>query len=274
MPTRDQALPLNATRALTPHRRRRPARPRLRCEPARDVDRLDGVTRAELGPLLYAIFCDSYGDLAFETVTEEIVFRRGGSLYLIRDASDSIVGFGTLSIDGVKVGWRTYSVLQGGVYMRRGVRGGGAVFVRRACLALLRARLRHPLRPLYAVFEFLTPYSYRLAERAFARVYPSRRRPTPPRVAALLNAAIDRRGLARVGDDPFVVSYPDPASHQRELSTPSTSRDADPDVAFYLERNPRFAEGHILCGLVPLNLSGLIHAITRCARLITHRRRS
>lgn len=252
-----------------------PAPARLRCDRALEVSTLPARARAELGPALYDIFCDNYGALDYDTVADEIIFRAGGQLYLIRDANGALVGFGTLALDPVTVDGRACFVLQAGVYMRRGVRGGGAVFVRRGCARLVRARLRHPLRPIYAVFELLTPIPYRLAARVFPQLYPSRRGPTPPRMERLLHHTIDRRGLRRAGAHPFVIQYPDPASHHApERITGSPSKRADPDVQFYLAQNPRFPEGQLLCAIAPLNLPQLVIAIARCVRLILNRRRA
>ena len=46
------------------------------------VDELTLWERRALGPILYDIFCESYGQVDYDTVCEEIIFRPGGELVL------------------------------------------------------------------------------------------------------------------------------------------------------------------------------------------------
>lgn len=229
----------------------RAASPNLRVEDLR-VDELGANVRAALGNALYEIFCESYDALSQETVCDEIVFRDGGWLALYRDAHGTLMGFTTFKVHEIELGGRTHGVIQSGSYFRRGIRGGARATQHAVWLSALE-RLRHPRRPLWGMFEALTPASYRRGLRTLPHAFPTRRGPTPPHVAELLSAVIERLGLARVGEHPFVVSYPDPAVHRdpERLASSETLRN-DPDVRFYLEQNPHFVDGHILCVLAPL----------------------
>lgn len=241
----------------------RPVVKPLRIDSGRDINSLSLKIRNQLGVVLYDIFCESYGELDRDTVCDEIVFRPGGTLYLIRDAADTIVGFGILAFDPVTVQGRTSTVLHGGVYCRRDVRGAGDMWTRHAARAILREKAKHPLRPLYYMCEALTPISYRCMVRSFPTTFPSRRNHTSPRLAALLSALIDSNGVDRAGDHPFVIRYPDPASHKNleQMPLKSSLRD-DPDVQYYLRQNPDFADGNILCAIIPFGWSDLLQTVS------------
>ncbi|MFT5684188.1 MAG: hypothetical protein ACI8RZ_005129 [Myxococcota bacterium] len=235
-----------------------------RCGPGLDIDTLDEDTRETVGSILYDIFCESYGELDRETVCDEIIFRPGGQLFLFRDATDTIVGFGCFAIQVVTHAGRVCGVIESGTYMRRGTRGIGSASARRAVVLALVEKLRHPWRPLYWAIEALTPITYRLITRTFPRFYPNRHEATPPEAAGMLSAIIAHRGHQLPTAHPFVISYPDPASHTApERITLSDAHQADPEIQFYLDQNPRFTDGHILCVLVPFNWREVGAAISR-----------
>lgn len=236
----------------------------LRLESGLDIDTLSLWRRTELGPVLYDIFCESYGDLDRDTVCGEIVFRPGATLHLIRDAADTIVGFGTILIRDVPVAGRVHGVLHSGVYFRRGVRGGGRLWTRLGARVALKENLKQPLRPFYSMCELLSPVSYRRIARDFPSTFPSRHGDTSARLTGLLSTLVAETGLEHPTDHPFVVVYPDPASHtEPERMVVSDTLRADPDVQYYLAQNPHFAAGHILCALIPLNLRDLARACWR-----------
>lgn len=149
----------------------------------------------------------------------------------------------------------------GGAYFRRGVSGGVAAI--RFCLKLaLGFKLRHPLTPLYYVCEALTPVSYRRIVRSLSGVWPRRDQEAAPSYARVLEAVLDQRGFARSADRPYVIRYSDPASHRQagQVQT-SASLKNDPDVHFYLAENPDFADGDILCSIVPLDFTDIARSV-------------
>lgn len=226
----------------------------LRTEANIAVDSIALQRRAELGPVLYDIFCESYGALDRDTVCGEIVFRPGGMLYLFRDPTNTIVGFSSISIEAIEIRGRTLGVMQSGIYFRRFIHGGGRLAIRHAIRYLLQEKIKHPFRPLFSMVESLTPASYRAAAQAVPTHFPSRQSVHHPVYADILSTIINKYGLKRSGDHPFVVRYPDPASHaEPERVTLSPHLRDDPDVQFYLDQNPHFADGDILCILIPFN---------------------
>jgi len=246
-------------------RRDRPAAP-AEVAPPLAVDALSLTERRALGDQLYPIFSESYGALSYDVVCDEIIFRRGGDLFLIHQDGE-LVGFAVKTVESIAHQGRTVNIFEGGIYVRRGVSGVGLAWMPHAFKACLREKLRNPLRPQYYVMEALTPVSYRRGARSFPRLYPHRSRATPSKLAGLLRAVLAHRGLRRSGDHPFVVRYPDPATHaepQRILLN-ERLRD-DPDVRFYLAHNPGFQDGDILAAIIPLNFTELaIGLLTRSA---------
>lgn len=232
-----------------------------RCTRVLEVDALDADARADLGPILYEIFCASYGDLDLETVTDEIVFRPGGRLFVFTDRLGLIVGFVCRAHKIFQEGGKTHAIWTGGAYFRSHVRGGAATLamVLRQPLAY---KLRHPTHQVAIMYEALHPASYRISASLFLRVWPTRHRPTPRSVARLVTGQIGERDLLR-GKHPFVVRYPDAASHQRPDARLSKTLQNDPDVAHYLKLNPNYIEGDILYTYVPLTLVNLTTAIVR-----------
>jgi len=227
-----------------------------------EVDGLDADARADLGPILYDIFSSSYGGLDLATVSDEIVFRPGGRLYIFTDALGLIVGFVCSAHKIFKRGGTTHAIWTGGAYFRHHVRGGAAsmaVGLRQP----LAYKLRHPTHHVAMMFEALHPASYRMNSRLFPTVWPNRHRDTPAAVTRLVERLIEGRGLLR-GEHPFVVRYPDAATHRRPYAVAASSTlGDDPDVAHYLKLNPQYTEGGILCTYVPFTLVNITTAIIR-----------
>ncbi len=234
-----------------------------KCAKLLRVDELSPRQRAELGPVLYRIFCVSYGALDQQTVTDEIIFRPGGNLYIFTDAAGQVVGFSTSYYDRFAFAGQTHAVWNGGAYFVRGVRGGHRMLAS-SLLGPLKYKLRHPTHRVSMVVEALHPSTFRLASRVFPACYPSRTRETPAAVTRLVKYVLRRRGLKQSGQHPFVVRYPDPASHREpeRLTYSKTLRD-DPDVAHYLALNPNLMGGDILCLYAPYTLANIVRAVAR-----------
>ena len=260
--TPDQAVHAPA-RIPVPAQRPTPRLP-LHIDAALAVDGLSLQSRRELGKPLYDIFCESYGELDQSTVCDEIVFRPGGKLHIIRDADGTIVGFGTSVVEEFAVRGRTNGVIKGGVYYRRDVRGGGALWSKRSALTILEEKLRHPRRPLFYAGEALTPVSYRLHRRTFNRFYPAHDATMPPAMAELFDTVLRVRGTPLSGNRPYIIRYSDPASHREpERIVLSDTLLADPDIRFYLQYNPDFVAGDVLCVIAPLEWRDLFRMFSR-----------
>ncbi len=223
-----------------------------------EVDSLAPAAKAFLAPVLYPIFCESYGDLPMETVCEEILFAPDTSLFLVEDDEVSVpVGFFCLHRDVVELQGRSVKVYSIGAYFKRGVRGG-VIANQRGFVRLLWDCLSHPLEESYLFVQTLTPVSYRRLLKGMSEAWPNRCGPTPPKLQDITQAILEAKGLSRSGLHPSVIRYPDPARLEdpaRILSHPVLSEDLD--VQHYLELNPDFTEGDVLCCIAPLTARNL-----------------
>lgn len=226
-----------------------------------DVDALSEASRDRLGPALYAIFCLSYGELSYETVRDELLFRSGSRVALYRDGLGELVGYITFRVDRVTLEGKDYAVFCTGTYFRPGTHPGNLIN-RLALIETLSFKLRNPFVHTNVVIECLTPVSYRRARRIFAEVWPRPEAETPAAIEALLVSVLRDRGFEVSAATPYVVRYPDPASHQdaQRVRGSDTLR-GDVDVDFYLSLNPHFEQGDVLCLLAPVNFVDLLRSL-------------
>ena len=117
-------------------------------------------------------------------------------------------------------------------------------------------KLNEPLTPLGYLIRTSSPAVYRLLASTVPRIYPSPKQQTPAAVEALVHAVSARRRYVSVGEDPWVVRSGATPRHPTRLQR----LEDDPNVQFFIDRNPRFAEGEALLVWVPVdaaNLAGL-----------------
>ena len=236
-----------ADRALSPSRTGVVAGPVL------NIDELDDDAKEQLGIELYRIFSRSYGDLDRETVCGEIIFKPGGRLALYHDRYGMLAGFATAAISLIEVAGRRRAILDGGAYFLPGTRGG-SIAAKFILMRGVQFKLRNPGMSLSYVCEALNAASYRRIARTMPRYWPCPDQPTPPEYAELLRAVLDERGFECRPENPFVVRYCDPASHRNLANLQrSPTLESDRHVQFYIAANPNYADGDILCSIVPID---------------------
>lgn len=214
--------------------------------------------RGELAGELYDIYSETlhgYTPAAFD----ELVFGAPRvRLALFYGARDELAGFAFAAIDRIEHGGRMHAVMGGGGFFRSHYRGGPS-----ASLFILgqgiRVRLREPHTPL----AYLTRATYRRLAVTMPTIYPSRRRRTPGDVDALVRALSPRRHYIPVNENPWVVrsAAPHDPSRLRRL-------DHDPDVRFYLDLNPGFAQGESLLVWVRADMADLASGFARAMRAV------
>jgi hypothetical protein len=180
---------------------------------------------------------------------------------LFYGASGELAGYSYAGIERIDHEGRTHAVFSAGGFFRPGYHGGLASILfglRQAA----RAKLRHPRTPLAYLTRCATPATYRLLASTMPRIYPSRRYRTPADIEALVRALNARRRYGAVGADPWIVRT------TIWLHDPSRLRrlEHDPDVRFYTELNPRFAEGEALLAWTPLDLANIAGGFLRTLR--------
>jgi len=172
-----------------------------------------------------------------------------------------LAGYSLAGIESIEHEGRTHAVFWASGFFRPGYHGGLASILFGLRQAL-RAKLSQPLTPLAYLTRCTTPAVYRLLASTMPRVYPSRRYRTPADIEALVRALNARRRYVAIGSDPWIVrsiGRPHDPSRLRRLGN-------DPDVRFYTELNPRFAEGESLLAWTPLDLANIAGGFVRTLR--------
>jgi hypothetical protein len=222
---------------------------------------LGPAQRSELVDRLYAIYNATLYGYTRDQFEEMVLGADEVRLVLYYGVGDELAGFAFCSIERIEHAGRRHAAIYAGVFFRPGYRGGvsGALFGLRQAL---RAKLSQPLTPLAYLTRCTTPAVYRLLASTMPRVYPSRRYRTPADIEALVRALNARRRYVAIGSDPWIVrsiGRPHDPSRLRRLGN-------DPDVRFYTELNPRFAEGESLLAWTPLDLANIAGGFVRTLR--------
>ena len=130
----------------------------------------------------------------------------------------------------------------------------------------LRARLRHPFRPIYWFFDTFSYKSYGLLPRNFVEFWPRYDRPTPERQAALIDHLAQKRYGTAWRPEQGIVER----SGQKKLKPATAAVEpkllADPDIRFFVTTNPGHQEGDMLVCLCPLTLKNWLYAANKAIR--------
>lgn len=222
--------------AIPPHRKRI-----MRSEYLQ-VGSLDPAQRAALVDRLYAVYSETVRGATRDEFESQVFGTPEVRLALFYAVRDELAGFSYSGIERVGHAGRTHAVFSAGGFFRPGYHGG-VLSLFFGLGQALRFKIREPRSPLGYLTRSSTPAVYRLVASMIPRIYPSRRHQTPAEVEALVRAISVRRRYVPVGEGPWVVrseAAPRDPSRLRRL-------ERDPDVRFYVELNPRFAEGEGCC---------------------------
>jgi hypothetical protein len=135
----------------------------------------------------------------------------------------------------------------------------------------LRARLRHPLRPIYWFFDSFSYKSYLLLPRNFHTWWPRYDAPTPEAPAALIDELATRLyGPAWRPSRGIVVRSGQ--KRMRATAAPlELTPESDPNLRFFAAVNPGHAEGDMIVCLCPLTAANWLSVARRAiARLRRH----
>lgn len=225
------------------------------------LESLEAAQRSALLDRLYVIYSETVS--GFTRDEFETHFFGAGEIRvaLFYGTRDELAGFAYTSIERIEHAGRTQAVFNAGVFFLLGYRGGAsaALFGLRQAL---RFKLREPSTPLAYFTRSSSPAVYRLLASTMPRAYPSRSHQTPADVDALVRAISVRRRYVPVGESSWIVhtpARPHDASRLRRL-------ESDPDVRFYTELNPRFADGNSVLTWIPLDAANIVGALSRLLR--------
>lgn len=209
-------------------------------------------------------FAERFTDTRRETF--EASMREKTEAFFLRDAqSRRLVGMGSVDVYTVEhAGERRIVIYAGNTMFEPEVRG--ASLVRRIGLrCFLRARLRHPLRPVYLFFDTYSYKSYLMLPRNFDEFWPRRDRPMPADIAAFVDE-LGRRRYGERWDAERRLCRPAGRKLKSWVATASERDLADPDIRFYVASNPGYTEGDMLAVLVPLHLRNWLEVLRNALR--------
>ena len=184
-------------------------------------------------------------------------------LWLVRGSGDAVIGFmHGISEDLDLLGTKVLLMRSFGAAHPewRAALGG---FERIAAGPLVRSAVRGRLRgrlPLVLVY-FASPAPYRTFLRIMPRMVPAPGTTPDPHLLRLRDAAITHYALARIPGRAHACRGPHVAmtAEERAHWTAHTS----PEIRFFVEECPGFADGEYLAGLVPMDWSELAQAPLR-----------
>lgn len=238
--------------------------------PGRIIDRQysqltghESPSSATLLDRLFDVYQETMRGVSRSTFKAIIHGSSGCRLALYYGANRELAGFAFSRLEHHRYAGRKYAVLVGGAFFRLRYKNGGELAARYALFQALRCKLREPCTPLVYFTRALSPPAYRRLAAGMPRVYPSRHGPTPPRIEALVRKLSELTEFEAVSRDlPWVVHAPAVAAEPQRLQ----NLKPDPDISYYHEINPGYAQGDALLVLIPLNLRNIAGGFCRALR--------
>lgn len=197
-----------------------------------------------------------------ETIAAKVLFRGPGTRLLVyRGRDDALLGFSAYLVERHEIDGKVYGVMDNGTYVKPDVRGVGPRAVAYCVKDTIAFKLRNPRAALCFVGQASSPVVYRLVHRFAVGIHPRPGAPIPEAITTLVRQVMTKRGYRLVDGDPwrvhlgFPIRLVDEDRMRRFLE-----HSHDPAVAFFVERNPGFFEGHWLVVYAPLALADLLRS--------------
>ncbi|MBN2359812.1 MAG: hypothetical protein JXR83_10190, partial [Deltaproteobacteria bacterium] len=132
---------------------------------------------------------------------------------------------------------------------------------------VMRAKLAHPLTPVYWFLISKGYKTYLLLTRNFPEHWPRHDRPTPPWQSALLDDVARHKYSAAWQPERGILHFDLCVGALREQVAPVTEQQLQyPDIRFFCERNPGHAGGDELCCLGRVNHRLWLYYTTKLLR--------
>ncbi|WP_241010579.1 hypothetical protein [Mycobacterium camsae] len=222
---------------------------------------LSAGRRAELLDRMYDVYTQTMHGHTREQFEQHLFGAGDLRLTLYRGASGEFAGFAYIGIQCVEHAGRPVAAFSAGGFFRPGYHDGGVSGMAFGLREALRFKLRRPGTALGYLARTSSPVAYRLFTRTMPRVYPSRGRPIPPDIDALVRKLAAGRGYRPIGADPWIVrsdAVPRNAAGMNRF-------ESHPDVRFYRELNPHHDEALLVW--IPLTAVTMLGGLCRQVRL-------
>ncbi len=220
---------------------------------------------------MWAVFAAHYDDIDRSRFERDLDGK--SHVILLRDRRDGLIkGFATLCrqlsvVDGRPVA----SVFAGDTILDPAYWGQTALqlaFFR----YLVASKLRHPAVPLYWLLTSKGYKTYLLLTRNFPEHWPRHDRETPPWPAAVLRQLCSERFPETFEPESGLLRHRVPEGKLRPEVTPIDDRAlGEPDIRFFVARNPGHAAGDELCCIGRADLRMLLAYLGKTARRLPRR---
>ncbi|APR80817.1 Hypothetical protein A7982_06164 [Minicystis rosea] len=178
----------------------------------------------------------------------------------------ALAGFAESTVRHVESRGRTYAVHSGAVVFSLAYRGGFST-VWFGMKEFMRIKLREPTTPAVFITRAVSPASYQLMASLGGWVYPSRHRPTPPEVEALV---FDIARQLKLKTDPANPWFQSAIARirQPERLARSAALKNNPDADFYRELTRDMRPDQMLILTAPVNLANIAVTTSRLVAAI------
>lgn len=224
-----------------------------------DPSVLDERRRAELSRQLYEVHRTAFAGLDRHAFDRYVVNSPAQEtrLLLYRSRNRELIGYFGVHRFDMEVDGKPVVVFRAEVGLRPEFRQRDAVLSFWWTEAT-RFKIRHPGKDVYFFFVPVNPSSYAMVARYIHESYPGRSHDIPADKLRLMMQLASRFGLTPVHEgSPLVrkVGWMTQATGQEQDYWRSST---NPYVRFYIDANPRFAEGHGLLTLVPVTITNTL----------------
>jgi len=212
----------------------------------------------------YGIHCRIFDGVDREAFRKHVVEPDAvtARLRIYRDADGSPIGYGSLSYSVVPFEGTRFAVIRGAGGVLQAHRHK-TLFGPYMARQLIRMYLANVGRPTLVFTCPVSPAMFAAIHRTLVDFTPHHGKPASSSEQRLMRALSDHFGLT--GDGPCRQM----GWRVRGESLRNYAGTTDPAIRYYLEHNPRFAEGFGLMTLCPMNLANVRSGLARVARTRT-----
>jgi len=184
---------------------------------------------------------------------------------LFRERRDgSLRGLFLMSRDRYKRKDKSYTVLRLGLgFFEKEYRGGPYIYYVFSYFRIKEFFL-HPFTPFYVFGKVFSYKSYAVLTHNSAHVYPSYSQDTPEEIGEIINDFAKKVKLPEEVYDPvkFVLKR-ETVAMKEFVSEPDQADMDDPNVKFFIERNPGWSKGHQLLTLSSVTPNDILRVLYR-----------
>ncbi len=216
-----------------------------------------GPPPAELRLQMFALFARHYNGVTFDVFGRDLAEKE--HVIVLRDEEGTLRGFTTVRTDELTVsGERLRLLFSGDTIIEEGWWGDQALG-RAWCELAGAIAARSPL-PLYWLLLSKGHRTYLYLPFFFHEFFPRHDAVTPARERAIIDAFAGEKYGAEYDRHRGVVAFASPPGRLRDdLADVGAHRLRNEHVRFFLDANPRYAEGHELVCLARLEEENLRH---------------